>query len=207
MMQYFKKTKGLSNMRKLKIFFDIDGVLANTQKEIINRYNSEYGLNYTVENITCWDLSKVQKPGTDMSKYFTEPGFFASLEPIEGAQEVVKILSDIGDELFVATASPVEGLSDKVLWIQKHYPEIPVENICLITRKDMLWGDVILDDGIHNLVASKFSYPIVFNQPWNREGGEDLIRAYSWQHFLKLVQMIRNGVTYEQLLRVCQKVV
>ena len=57
-------------MKKLRIFFDIDGVLADTQTEVLNRYNEEYGLDYSLEDITCWDLTKVQKPGTDMTKYF-----------------------------------------------------------------------------------------------------------------------------------------
>ena len=40
-------------MKKLRIVFDIDGVLADTQTEVLNRYNEEYGLDYSLEDITC----------------------------------------------------------------------------------------------------------------------------------------------------------
>jgi len=187
-------------VRKLRIVFDSDGVLANTQKEVLKRYNKEYGLAFTLDDITSWHLSKVEKPGTNMSKYFLEDGFFASLEPMKGAQEIVKVLSDIGDELFVATSSPVVGLVDKVLWIRKHFPQIPKDNISLITRKDLLCGDIILDDGLHNLYPSNFNYPIVFNQPWNQSPKANLVRVYDWYHFFEVVQKIRAGHTYGQLL-------
>jgi 5'-nucleotidase len=187
-------------MKKLRIFFDIDGVLADTQTEVLNRYNEEYGLDYSLEDITCWDLTKVQKPGTDMTKYFNEPGFFASLKPLKGARSVVNGLSMMGDELFVASASPIEGFVDKVLWVKENFPQIPLDNVSLITRKDILCGDIILDDGLHNLSPTNFEYPIVFDQPWNRSGGQDFVRAYDWYHFFLLVAKIRKGYTYSQLL-------
>ena len=192
--------EGGLKMKKLQIVFDIDGVLADTQTEILARYNKEYGLNYSLNDITCWNLEKIQKPGTDMIKYFKEPGFFASLKPVKGAQEIIECLSSIGDELFVATSSPIEGLVDKVLWVREHFPQIPSDNICLITRKDILCGDIILDDALHNLHPTNFKYPIVFDRPWNRKGGNGFIRVYDWYHFYEVVQKIREGCFYSELL-------
>jgi 5'(3')-deoxyribonucleotidase len=184
----------------LDITFDCDGPLANTQQEVLNRYNKEYGLNYKMEDIVCWDLTKIQKPGTDMCKYFTQPGFFRHLTPVKNAQKVVSMLLAQGHEVFVATASPVEGMSDKVLWLGEHYPVIPRKNISLIERKDKLTGKIILDDGLHNLKPCNFEYPIVYDAPWNRDGAEGLVRVYDWFDFYEVVQKISRGYTYEQLL-------
>ena len=186
-------------MKKLQIVFDVDGVLADTQTEVLNRYNSEYGLQLSLEDITCWDLTRIQKPGTDVIKYFTQPGFFACLKPIKGSQEIVDCLAAAVDELFVATSSPIEGLADKALWVRKYFPQIPPENIILITRKDMLLGDIILDDALHNLYPTNFRFPIVFDQPWNKSG-KGLIRAYDWYHFFEIVQKIREDYSYDKLL-------
>lgn len=183
----------------LDITLDCDGPLANTQQEVLNRYNKEYGLNFKMEDITCWDLSKIQEPGTDMCKYFRQPGFFRSLKPVDNARRVVKMLLAQGHETFVATASPVEGLIDKVLWLNEHYPEIPKKNISLIERKDKLTGKIILDDGLHNLKPTNFEYPILFDEPWNRNQGEELVRVYDWLDFYEVVQKISRGYTYEQL--------
>lgn len=184
---------------KLQIILDQDGVLADTQSELIKRYNAEYGLKYTCDDITEWDLNKIQQPNTDIQKYFLQRGFFRSLKPIKDAQEIISLLTLMGDELFVATASPIEGMVDKVLWIKKYFPFIPGKNIILINRKDMLCGDIILDDALHNLSPTKVKFPIIYDRPWNRKDGKHLIRVYNWFDFFEVVQQIRQGYNYKEI--------
>lgn len=185
----------------MNVFFDMDGVLADTQTEVLRRYNAEYNKSYALEDIVEWDLRKVQSPGTDMCKYFDEPGFFLGLEPMVNSQKVVEILSGMGINLFVASASPSRAVHEKALWLQMHFPVIPKENFCFITRKDVLHGDILLDDGLHNLSRDNFKYPIVFDSPWNRNGKRELVRSYNWFHFLDLVRITLRGCEYRNLQR------
>lgn len=187
-------------MKKLKIILDCDGVLADTMKKLLKLYNSEYGLNLTKDDITAWDLRKIQKEGTDMTKYFKQRGFFGDLEPIPDSQKYVKLLQDDGHEIFVATASPVEGMVDKVMWLRENFEFIPEENIIMCTRKDVICGDVILDDGLHNLRNSSCTYKVVFDHPWNREwlSTDNFYRVKSWKHFYKLISLISVMENHER---------
>lgn len=185
-------------MRKLKIILDSDEVLAQTMRKVLHLYNKEYGQNFGYDDVLCWDLSKIQLPGTDMQKYFTYPNFFADLEPMKDSQEYVGLLLEQGHDVLVATASSLEGMVDKKVWVNKHFG-IPLKNIFVIDRKDVLAGDIILDDGIHNLTSACCGYPILFDRQWNKnEPG--FVRALDWPHFYELVQKISEGYSYMDLL-------
>lgn len=189
-------------MKKLSIFLDMDGVLADTHSELLKRYNSEYGLDLKKDDLTAWDLSQIQKEGTSLTKYFNMPGFFASLPVYEGAQKGVKALSSIKCiELFVATVSTKVGYSEKERWLQRHFPEIPKNNIVFTARKDMLAGDIIIDDALHNVCPTNCKHAILFDQPWNRTKAEcnvfsnvkccnKIFRAYSWNDVVAYVYCI-----------------
>lgn len=178
-------------MKKLKIVLDCDGVLADTVEKVLALYNREYGLNFTKEDIVCWDMSRVQKPGTSLTKYFSMNGFFRDLKVMDGAKEYARLLKEDGHELFVATASPVSGIADKMAWLSENFGFIPAKNIMFIERKDLICADVILDDGLHNLINSQCKHKVVFDQPWNRNYvGNDIVRVYSWAEFYDFVRRI-----------------
>lgn len=179
-------------MKRLRIILDCDGVLADTVKKVLLLYNNEYGLNFKREDIVTWDMCKIQKPGTNLTKYFTQKGFFRNLEPMKDAQKYAKALKEDGHELFVATASPLEGLEDKLIWLRENYEFIPQQNIIFAERKDLLSADIILDDGLHNLVNSQCRFKVVFDQPWNREDN-NFLRVYNWEEFYRLVCQIEQA--------------
>lgn len=69
---------------------------------------------------------------------------------------------------------------------------IPLENILIGTRKDLLHADVILDDGYHNLNNSNVRYPVLFRRPWNNSiTGICAVSTYG--EFLTLVDLLKKG--------------
>jgi len=180
-----------SNLKQLKILVDMDGVLADTHLELISRCNAEHEAQMEKKHLTHWDLTKVQKPGMQLSKYFKIPGFFASLPVYEGAREGVSALASIKClELFVASASSSVGYAEKHEWLKQHFPEIPETNIVFAVRKDLLAGDVLIDDGAHNINLTICPNAIVFDQPWNQEEIKPrtgLFRAYSWPDVVSII--------------------
>lgn len=187
-------------MKKLDIILDSDGVLADTHTLILDKYNWEYGDNLTIEHITDWNLEKFTKPGSDILKYFSKRGFFMQPDPCPGAVEVVNELCADGHNIYVATSSPKEGYEDKELWIRRHFPKIPKRNITMIHTKHLLTGDILLDDGLHNLRPTNCRHPIVMDQPWNRKDANGLVRVLDMWDFYSTVLLIANGCSYEELL-------
>lgn len=107
-------------MMKKIIYFDMDGVLAD--------YEGKANYKETPE-----------KEAT---------GFFVDLEPIKGAVEAFKKLSEHFDCYILTTApwsSPI-AMSEKRLWVEKHLGELAFKRLMTSHRKDLHIGDYLIDD-------------------------------------------------------------
>jgi 5'-nucleotidase len=190
-------------MRKLQIILDSDEVVAKNIDKVLDSYNGEYGTNLTREELIDWDLTQFQKEGTDILKYFNMPGFFRDLPLMEESQKYIAKLIEDGHDVVIATSSPRNGILDKIDFFEEFFPFIPFQNIIPITRKDLLRGDIMLDDAPHNLKASNCQYPVVFDNLWNRntekhEFLKDLKRVHSWKEFYEFVCEVANQEIVER---------
>ena len=176
---------------KTKIILDCDDVLYPCNQRALELLNEEKGTKFTLNHIFKWGIM-----GTDLDerlKYFKDPSFIRELHPYEGARGFIRALSRMG-EIFVATSVAPMCAGERVTSILKYFPEISPENILIGSRKDMLHGDILLDDGMHNIIDSKVDYPVLFRQPWNqRESGALAVSNYD--EFLSFVQMIQRKET------------
>lgn len=186
-------------MKCLKIILDSDGVCVNTMKKVLEKYNKEYGLAFTLDDITSGNLSKIQKENTDMTKYFNEIGFFADLEPIFEAQKYIKQFVEDGHEVFICTAATRKSIEDKFINLLNLFPDVKEENIIPITPKYILKGDIMLDDGYHNIETSICDVKVLFNQPWNKDKQGDFMRVFDWKDFYELVKIISKSEIREAI--------
>ena len=86
------------------------------------------------------------------------PGIFSLMEPIEGAIESYKQLSQQFDT-YVLSTSPWENpsaWSDKLLWIKKHLGVHAYKRLILSHHKHLNAGDYLIDDRLKN-GADKFT--------------------------------------------------
>ena len=118
------------------IFFDMDGVLVefnsalrHIDDETIRRYEGHYQ-----------DI----------------PGFFALMDPMPGAIEAVKKLSQ-HYEVFILSTAPWKNpssWSDKRIWVEKFFGDIFFKRIILTHRKDLVMGNYLIDDWGKNGASS-----------------------------------------------------
>ncbi len=111
-------------MKKQNIYIDMDGVLADFfgQTEAVARFE-------------------------------TERGFFRRLKPLtKNVEAVKKATADGRYNIFILSASPNERCDrDKRLWLIKHLPQVPTENVIIMRNgeskaKYMRTADGILFD-------------------------------------------------------------
>ena len=177
--------------KKFTIILDIDDTTADTCASLLFEANSKFGTNYKKEDIFDWNLD-TSFPGKNMCQFFEQENFFLNLKPMDGAVHYTKKLIEDGFEIIITTASPINGFKDKALWMQKHLPHIPEKNLILAWRKEVVKGDIMLDDALHNITTSICKYPIVFAQPWNKNTPSKYRRVSSWKEFYELVHDLYN---------------
>lgn len=76
------------------------------------------------------------------------PNIFSKMEPVEGSQNAVEVLSQHFD-CYILSTSPWNNptaASDKIAWIKKYYPKTFHKKVVLSHRKDLCKGDFLIDD-------------------------------------------------------------
>lgn len=90
----------------------------------------------------------------------------------------------------MVTASDYRTCKVKVERILEMFPFLDWEHIIFATNKQMVRGDILIDDGVHNLIGGAY-HKILFNRPHNR--GLDvekygIRRAETWDEVDALVE-------------------
>ena len=171
----------------IRIILDLDEVVCDMMNPLISMHHDRYNSDIIIDDVTGWDLPP------DMVEIFTTPGFFLHLPIIPGAADGVKKLLEWGHDIIIATNhSNIDYIAaDKVLWVQRNLPMLAA-NMMIGGRKDVLQGDVIIDDNLDYLMNSRCKIKICVDRPWNRELDEwqhfNLYRVYNWQDTLKLFE-------------------
>lgn len=119
-------------MKKI-LYIDLDGVIADFVKGV-----------------------KKLSPNTDLTFYTKEvddiceanPYLFHTLEPIKGGIEAVKELFDLFDVYFLSCPMYHVPMSyaGKRVWLETHFGAQAEKRLVLTHRKDLVIGDIIVDD-------------------------------------------------------------
>ena len=119
-------------MAKKILYIDMDNVLVDfpsgiskLSQEVINEYES--------------NLDEV-------------PNIFSLMEPLEGAIDSFKILSQRYDTYILSTApwKNSSAWSDKVKWVKKYLGESAYKRLILTHHKNLNHGDYLIDDRTKN---------------------------------------------------------
>ena len=130
-------------MEKLTIFIDMDGVLCNFDKAA-QEMKEKLPFETELKPSATYESS-------DKGFKFDEVLDFSTFEPMAGAIESVQKLTDMGHDLFIATTPPWNhptAWGQKRNWVEEHLPQLK-RKMFLTHRKDLLIGDVLIDDSTY----------------------------------------------------------
>lgn len=178
--------------RPLTILFDADDVSENLLGSWINLLNERYGTSATPEDVKDWDITLAFPTLTKQQIYSAlhEEDLWRGLEPMPGSQRILQKWHDKGHNLYMVTASDYRTCKVKVERILEMFPFLDWEHIIFATNKQMVCGDILIDDGVHNLIGGNY-YKIMFNRPHNRRLDVEeygIHRAETWDEVDALVE-------------------
>ena len=162
-------------MNLLKLNVDVDGVLANIDRSIIERWAP----GRSSSEITQWNIDKalgIPELFDWMVDAVVNDDFCYNIEPFDGAKEFIDNLSSLGDvHVVTAPFRTPEWLLQRSKWLIDKL-NVPFKKQHHTSSKD--WyefggfpGDVLIDDKPDN-IAAFVTLPgrlgILFDRPWNR---------------------------------------
>ncbi|MGD9697596.1 5' nucleotidase, NT5C type [Acinetobacter sp.] len=162
----------------MKIIMDVDGVLRNIVDQVleINRLVFDPGSTASHDDINVWNIKKVLTKLPPLNVLFHEHAkeIFENAQPYPLALESLMALKE-QHEIHIVTAQEPYRFQHTINWLEKY--NIKYDSITFMVNgtKNHIHGDVMIDDGMHNLDdykaagANKQMRLICMDQPWNQQ--------------------------------------
>lgn len=171
---------------KKTVAVDMDGVIADVEAHFLDWYERDYNIIMTKNDL----LGKPEEeafPEKDLVKKFaSSPGFFSSVPVMPGAIEAVKQLQEHFEIYIVSAAMEFPlSLSEKLEWLQEHFPFINWKNIIFCGNKSVINTDFMVDDHIKNLDYCQ-GKAIMFHAFHNVEHSHHT-RANNWDEVVEIL--------------------
>lgn len=172
-------------MNKLTILFDADDTVENLCDCWIAMLNERYGTSVTLEDVRDWDIT-LAFPTLTKEQVFGvlhDDELWRRITPIPGSVEVLQKLQQEGHQLYMVTASDYRTCKAKVERLLELFPFLDWGHIIITSHKQMVHGDILIDDGPHNLVGGEY-FKILFDRPHNRnydDAANGMLRLHTWE--------------------------
>lgn len=184
----------MSKRFRMSTALDVDDLLMECIPYAIRLANEKYHFDppLTIYEVDRW--GKLNNRADVIFEFFDDPEFYRNQPVLPGAKEFVRKLSKMTD-VFIATSIPPRFMGIRAERIMQEFPEIPVQNIYMGSRKDKINVDILFDDGMHNVFKSNAAYPILMRRPWN-QSATGMLAVNNYDEFLKLLEVITTQYTY-----------
>jgi 5'-nucleotidase len=171
---------------KKSIAIDMDGVIADTETHFINWYEREYGVRVGTHEIQGLKEDEMFPEKTAARKFAFTPGFFRTLPVMQGAVEAVKTLMENYEVYIVSAAMEFpQSLSEKLVWLNEHFPFISWRNIIFCGDKSIINTDYMIDDHIKNL--DHFKGTTIMFHAFHNVNYNHHQRVNNWDEVLELL--------------------
>lgn len=186
-------------MRKLTVLVDMDDVLELLSKGWVEYLNDKYHLNVNWRDVKQWDVSKSFPTLTRDQVYapLYDDALWDRVEPQPDAFEyLLKLIVD-GHRVFIVTASTYETLPAKMSKVLfKYFPYLGWDNVIVTSCKQVVNGDVLIDDAPHNLEGGLYKKILMsapHNESYNAEAN-GMKRVNNWREVYQAVCDIANSI-------------
>ncbi|XP_068102526.1 5'(3')-deoxyribonucleotidase, mitochondrial [Hyperolius riggenbachi] len=198
--------------RRLRVLVDMDGVLADFEGGFLKKYRTRYPQEPYIEledRRGFWVSEQYEHLKLGLSEkaisIWESKNFFLELDPIDGAVEAVKEMSELPNtDVFICT-SPIKRYQycpyEKYAWVEKHFGHEYLEHIILTRDKTVVSADLLIDDrpDVTGAEANPTWEHILFTACHNRHpsAASPVRRLQSWRDNWKAILDSRRSQLFE----------
>lgn len=180
----------MNRIKNFEIILDADDVLLDCNAYALDLLREKTGGTYSIENVTGWGLLGI--PEDERLSFLQCKSFYENQPALPGAQGFLSALCGMANVTIMTAVYP-QFMGERIERLMQLFPDFPMENIIMGKRKEMLQADVMLDDGVHNLLSSGTTLPVLFRQPWNRNVS-GICCVNNYDAFLSLISIMTGSV-------------
>ena len=115
------------------------------------------------------------------------------MRPLEGAAEALQKLIADGHRVLIVTSSAYQTIPVKMNTVLfKEFPFLSWDDVIITQHKQLIQGDVLVDDAVHNLEGGEYAkilMSVPHNQAYDAEGN-GMIRANNWQEAYSAIKEV-----------------
>lgn len=182
-------------MKSLRILVDMDDTIENLLDAWLAVLNRKYKTYCKKEDIKDWNVGRYF-PGIEKEEIFAPlltDDFWNTVTPKPDAQAVLGDLHFKGHEIYIVTASAYQSIRSKMEnCLFKYFPFIDWNHVIITSNKQMIKGDIIIDDNPLNLIdGGKIS--LLMDMPHNRWFDNEMYgitRVASWYEIQEIINKI-----------------
>lgn len=184
---------------KITLLVDIDDTLEDLLGVWIKTINKKYHTKVIPSEVTSWDLSKAF-PTLSKEKVYApihQDSLWKKVTPKEGASEYLEKLYTQGFKIYLCTATNPDTVKSKFNNVVKRYfPFIDWEHIIITSKKQLIHGDILVDDGIHNLLFGRYKKVLMTapHNAWFKEETTDIYRVNNWKEAYETIIKIADEI-------------
>lgn len=179
-------------MKKLTILVDMDDTLEDLCETWVEFLNEKHGTTVHKNDVCDWDLTNVF-PELNEQQIFAplfDEEMWKRVKPLPKAEENLRQLIVDGHRVVIVTASHPDTVAMKLNSVLfKYFPYLSVKDVIVTSQKQLIRGDVMIDDAPHNLEGGEYFGILVsasHNKNYNAEAS-GFVRADNWDEIYKIV--------------------
>lgn len=160
-------------MKRLTVLADMDEVLNELLKHWVSALNKKCRSDIRREDITGWEI-RPYFPALSQTEIYAplkEDDFWLNMTPAAGAKQYIERLQKDGHRVLVVTAAHYGTVKPKIKWLLNTFTSIAWEDVIIAFHKQIINGDVLVDDGVHNLEGGSY-FKILMDAPHKATGAE-----------------------------------
>lgn len=198
--------------QKFTILTDMDDVMEDLCKnwlellKFLQRNNPDY-IHKSDKDLKSWDITK-HFPMLTVDEVFAPLNtdiIFDLIRPLPNSVEILKKWNDLDDvNLYILTSSHYSSIAPKRAFLKKYFPYINWNQVIISPKKQMIKGDILIDDYEGNLIGGDYS-GILFYQPHNASFDvsqySNITRAKDWKDVDGILEQKYNEFKKGRLIK------
>lgn len=158
---------------KRKLAVDIDNTIWDLVSPWIDLYNRSYDDNVKREDITRYDFFTITSKASkeEILNFLSTEEIWQSVEPYKESYEYLEKLNN-EYELYIVTNTSYKTPKAKFDRLFSLFPFLSEDQLVIISNKQLLNIDIMVDDCIDHLQGGKF-IKFLIDEPYNRSYCDD----------------------------------